>query len=102
MRKHDQTIFYLENLQPDWLTPRNRRIYTWLGVSLPNILIGVLVSLTLFMFVDTLLEGASELNAPLLIIMSVLGGLLGALVRRVAPGDVSHSYQSDHHGTERE
>src|SRR5260370_39102757 len=45
MHIHDQTVFYLEHLQPDWLTPTQRRSYAWLAVPLPTIMIGVLVSL---------------------------------------------------------
>jgi hypothetical protein len=29
MRAHQQTIFFLEHLQPDWLPQRQRRLYQW-------------------------------------------------------------------------
>ena len=81
MREHSQTIFYLEHLQPDWLPLRDQRPYVWLGVRLPDILIGILVGLTIFIFIDTLLQGALNLNDLRLIILGILGGLLGGLFR---------------------
>ena len=39
MREHNQTVFYLEQVQPDWLADRQRRVYEWLGVRLPAIII---------------------------------------------------------------
>ena len=46
MRRQDQTIFYLEHMQPTVLeTEREQHIYKRCAVALPAILIGVLVSL---------------------------------------------------------
>ena len=50
MREHNQTVFYLEQVQPDWLADRQRRVYEWLGVRLPAIIIGALVSILIGWF----------------------------------------------------
>jgi GTPase SAR1 family protein len=46
MKQQSQTIFYIEHMQPDWLDSTEMG-YTYLGIAvlLPNVLIGVLVSL---------------------------------------------------------
>ena len=76
MKWQNQTIFYLEQMQPTWL-PSNRmlRVYDWLAVRLPGVLMGMLVSLTLF-FISFGYSAA----LPLLIPNILLGGLLGALL----------------------
>jgi serine/threonine protein kinase len=44
LKRHNQTIFYLEHLQPDWIDSlRWRRVYAWLAIWLPGALIGTLV-----------------------------------------------------------
>ena len=99
MREHNQTIFHLEHLQPDWLAPRNQHTYTWLGVRLPNILIGILVSLTLFILMDTLLQNAADIYTWITIILGGLGGLLGALFRGgtvARQGDYNYTQQGRH------
>ena len=73
MREHNQTVFYLEHLQPDWLTPGQYRTYAWLAVHLPGILIGVLASLSI-----TLLFGF--VDAASMILYGAFGGLLGGLL----------------------
>src|SRR5262249_4542908 len=73
MRDHNQAVFYLEHLQPDWLTASQRRAYAWFAVRLPAIVIGILVTL----FVMT--SAGSELSSVLF--SGFLGGLLGGLCR---------------------
>jgi hypothetical protein len=107
MREHNQTIFYLEQLQPDWLTPQDRHTYAWSAVRLPDTLLGMLVSLSLFIFMATLLYRAFNLNPLLLIVLGVLGGLLGALLRGGALGRASRSReqvprQGDHNNIRQE
>lgn len=70
MRARNQPIFYLEHLQPDWLTDRQCYAYEWFGVRLPAMIIGGLVSI---LFGWLLRE--SEWSSLLQIV--VLGGLLG-------------------------
>jgi hypothetical protein len=74
MKRQSQTIFYLEQMQPTWLSSNGMlRAYDWLAVRLPNILMGVLISLTISVF----LGGYFDL---LLISTILLGGLLGGLL----------------------
>ncbi len=73
MRERHQTVFYLEQLQPDWLPSREKRMYARLGVRLPGILIGILAALGISEFYRAID------NPPALIISAVLGGFLGGL-----------------------
>jgi serine/threonine protein kinase len=50
MREHNQTVFYLEHLQPDWLEAKQQQTYTGLAVRLPAIFIGFLVSILVELF----------------------------------------------------
>ena len=88
MRTHNQTVFYLENLQPDWLSPQQQLVYKWLAVCLPAIFIGILVSILvqLFFFGGTALSNLSHF-----IQYSVLGGLLGGLWRGPTTENASQS-----------
>ncbi len=75
MKRQNQTIFYLEQMQPDWLSGnRMLGVYDWLGVRLPDVLMGVLVSLTISVFIF----GGFDL--PALMTSILLGGLLGGLL----------------------
>lgn len=72
MKQRNQSIFYIESIQPDWLVDeRMLRRYNWLAVRLPGVLVGVLVSLAL-PFVS--LDPSSHLEVIL------LSGLLGWLL----------------------
>ncbi len=73
MRDHNQAVFYLEHLQPDWLTARQQRTYAWLAVHLPAIIIGVLISILVYVFF------LGDTNPSSLLKNGVLGGLLGGL-----------------------
>jgi serine/threonine protein kinase/DNA polymerase III delta prime subunit len=75
MKQHNQTIFYIEHIQPDWLIDkRMQRIYDWLAVRLPYILTGVLVGLVPYLlFVQPILT-------PFLPEVILLAGLLGWLL----------------------
>jgi serine/threonine protein kinase len=50
MREKNQTLFYLERLQPDWLTAQQQRSYAWRAVGLPAIFIGVLMGFLVELF----------------------------------------------------
>ena len=86
MKQHSQTIFYIEHLQFDWLSSnRMLRAYDWLGVRLPNMLIGALVGLAISAFLLPF-----DIYAG--IISIVLGAFLGKLwggegaARKIRPG----------------
>ncbi|GHO98023.1 hypothetical protein KSF_080710 [Reticulibacter mediterranei] len=78
MHKHDQTIFYLEHLQPDWLPLRQYRRYVWLAVRLPGILLGICAGAAVF-----LLAKPTVLPVPEAIEYAIIGGLLGGLLSTV-------------------
>jgi hypothetical protein len=75
MKQRSQSIFYLEQMQPDWLEAfRLNRAYALLAVRLPGILIGILVSLV----INILLFG--YVGTVSLIQYGLMGGLLGGLL----------------------
>ena len=73
MRKHNQAVFYLEHLQPDWLSTEQQRIYAGLAIRLPAVVIGVLMNI----LVQSLLFGGADLSS--LLQSGVLGGLFGGI-----------------------
>jgi hypothetical protein len=65
MRAHNQSVFYLEQLQPDWLPSRRQQ---WLVTTGPAVLLGILVTIAMY---------------PFLRYFSILAGLvMGAFARR--------------------
>ena len=75
MKQHNQTIFYIEHIQPDWLVDkRMQRKYNWLGIRLPYILVGILVGLALYLLL------VQPILTPFLPEVILLGGLLGWLL----------------------
>jgi hypothetical protein len=84
MRKHNQTVFYLEFLQPDWLPARQQWFYIWLAVQVPGILIGVLASLTIALFLNAYNDLASLLQ------IGVVGGFLGGLFSEASSRDTGY------------
>jgi DNA-binding TFAR19-related protein (PDSD5 family) len=78
MKRKNQTLFYIEQMQPDWL-PEGRapRIYATLGVRLPGIVRGMLVSIILNIVLFFL--APSDNIAAILIFFGSLGGLWAAL-----------------------
>ena len=75
MRNHNQTVFYLEHLQPDWLDAKQQQTYAWLAVRLPAIVIGILMGIIVQSFFSF---GSGPSLSPLLQ-YAVLGGFLGGL-----------------------
>jgi len=75
MRERNQTIFYLERLQPEWLPlGRPRQFYELLAVKFTGILIGVLASVIMsvgYSIADNLADT---------IWYGLLGGLIGGLL----------------------
>ena len=47
MRQHNQTIFYLEQLQPDWLPKRQRAFYQWSSRLVYGLVIGLVYGLVI-------------------------------------------------------
>ncbi len=75
MHQQNQTVFYLEHLQPDWLPgSRMLRAYQWWAIRLPGVLIGVLVSFAISLW---FLGRAVSFDV---MVNTLLGGLLGGLL----------------------
>lgn len=71
MKRQSQTIFYLEQMQANWLSDNWRRwAYRWLAVRLPGVLIGILVSLSISTFIS---------SGPIILEIG-LGGLIGGFL----------------------
>jgi DNA polymerase III delta prime subunit len=80
IREHNQVVFYLEHLQPDWLPAGQQLAYTWLAIRIPGMLIGVLASLIITLFLG-------YQNPASLLQFGVLGGFLGGLFSETAGED---------------
>ncbi len=99
MRQQNQTIFYLEHLQPDWLSSRQRRIYLWGGLRLPALLMGILALLLIQGFLVVLSPPLANVLGWELLINVLLGSFLGWLwsesaVARILPAEgQSKGYQ---------
>jgi hypothetical protein len=77
MKRQNQTLFYLEQMQPDWLSSsRALRVYKRLAVRLPGVLIGMIVSFSISVFIPFSSGGSGENG----IINILLGGLLGGFL----------------------
>jgi serine/threonine protein kinase len=73
MKQQSQTIFYLERMQPDWLSGESMmRAYDRWAVRFPDILMGVLVSLIVSLLLCPLVA-----SFAFLILNIFLGGLIG-------------------------
>jgi serine/threonine protein kinase len=74
MQQHGQVVFYIEELQPEWIDKfRWRQVYMWLAVLLPGALIGALAGL----LSNDVLFHAGDFKAILL--DSLYGLLMGFL-----------------------
>jgi TIR domain/NACHT domain len=78
MRANNQPVFYLEHLQPDWLTCTQQRRYTWLAVRLPALLVGILAS---FLITPV----STSLEPKLFFQYGALGAWLGWVFSRRSP-----------------
>lgn len=79
MKSHNQAIFYLEQMQPDWIKGSRWTLllYDWLAVRLPGLLIGMLCGLV-------------AINVPYnntsikeLLMQAIMGGSIGLLSSRI-------------------
>jgi hypothetical protein len=79
MRERNQTVFYLEHLQPDWLTRSEQHPFLISAVRLPTIVIGLLVTLLVQAFFA---DPASPYALGSLLRYGAMGGFLGWLWSR--------------------
>jgi hypothetical protein len=92
MRSHNQTVFYLEQMQPDWLTDKLQPIYKWLGVRLPAMIIGALVSVLIGWFFVGFSGFLLDISGWKHILQeSTIGGLLGGLLCPIGADDAAYS-----------
>ena len=75
LQKHYQTVFYLEHVQSDWLPDSLRQRAFRLTLRLPLILLGMLSSLVIGLFLQTVFDLTTGIQAAAL--GCVLGGCFG-------------------------
>jgi len=81
MKQHNQTVFYIEHLQPDWLSgERARQAYDRWALRFPAVLMGILVSLTINSSIGSFFTPAPLFALPSLTLNIVLGGFIGWLL----------------------
>lgn len=86
MQQRSQSVFYLEQLQPHWLTTRlSMRLYDWLGIRLPGVVIGALIAI----LVGILFSGIYTAGSPGFLrasaiapLYGLVGGCMGALLSK--------------------
>jgi len=89
MKQHNQTVFYIEHLQPDWLSgERAPQAYDRWALRFPAVLMGILVSLT----INSFFTPAPLLSLPSLALNIVLGGFIGWLLS--AESTMQHPHES--------
>ena len=88
MKRQNQSIFYIEHMQADWLPKGSlSRTYERLGIQFPAILLGVLVNLII-----NNVFGTSDIADTLL--FAVIGGIIGYLLGSKPPQTVKHTYKN--------
>jgi transcriptional regulator with XRE-family HTH domain len=78
LQKHYQTVFYLEHVQSDWLPDSLRQYAFRLTMSLPIILLGMLSSIVIGLFLQTVFDLTTGIQA------AILGCLLGGCLSQSA------------------
>ncbi|MGH2478756.1 MAG: NACHT domain-containing protein, partial [Ktedonobacteraceae bacterium] len=78
LQKHYQTVFYLERVQLDWLPDNLRQRAFWLTMRLPIILLGIVSSCVIGLFLQTVFDLTTGIQA------AVLGGLLAGCLSQLA------------------
>jgi hypothetical protein len=100
MRDHNQTVFYLEHLQPSCLNTRQQRIYAGLAVRLPALIIGALVSILVTSFIySSRFIYSPFIYSPidLLFLLVLQSGVMGGLLAGVFQESVSKKEERQGH-----
>jgi hypothetical protein len=79
MRERNQSLFFLERLQPDWLGPRAQAVYPWFGVTVLNFAIGAALASAVGNLV-----GLSDLTG-----ITTVSALTGVVAGLLVPPDPS-------------
>ncbi len=66
LQKHYQTVFYLEHVQSDWLPDSLQQRAFWLTMRLPLILLGILASCIIGLFLQTVVDLTTGVQAAVL------------------------------------
>ncbi len=78
LKQQNQTVFYLEQLQPSWLSgKRGRRVYDWLAVRLPGVLMGLLFILAVYVFILSIQGGSGYFSSLNYIFRGIFEGIFG-------------------------
>ena len=81
MKQHNQTVFYIEHLQPSWLSGEwMRQAYDRWAVRFPAILMGMLASLAISTLLYSLFSFSLSSVTAFLALNLVLGGFIGWLL----------------------
>ena len=78
LKRHYQTVFYLEHVQSDWLPDSLRKPAFQLAMCLPLILLGMLCSFVIGLLLQTVFDLTTGIQAM------VIGGLLGGCLSQLA------------------
>jgi transcriptional regulator with XRE-family HTH domain len=78
LQTHYQTVFYLEHVQIDWLPQGMRQDTLWLTMRLPIMLLGMLSSIILGLFLQTVFDLTTGIQA------AILGCFLGGCLSQPA------------------
>jgi serine/threonine protein kinase len=93
LQQHNQTIFYIEHLQPDWLTgERMHRAYDRWALRFPAIFMGMLVCLAISVLLAPAAFNFSSLSALALSLASIIefGGFIGWLLETGSTSQPPH------------
>jgi transcriptional regulator with XRE-family HTH domain/energy-coupling factor transporter ATP-binding protein EcfA2 len=66
LQKHYQTVFYLERVQSDWLPDSLQQRAVWLTMRLPILLLGLLASCIIGLFLQTVVDLTTGIQAAIL------------------------------------
>ncbi len=66
LQKHYQTVFYLEHVQSDWLPDSLQQRAVWLTMRLPIIFLGILGSCIIGLFLQTVVDLTTGIQAAIL------------------------------------
>jgi len=90
LQKHYETVFYLEHVQSDWL-PASMQQYAYrLTMSLPIMLLGMLSSIIIGLFMQTVFDLTTGIQA------AILGCLLGSCFSQIAGTSTSQKRSHKH------
>ena len=91
LQTHYQTVFYLEQVQADWLPDSLRRHAFRLTMRLPTILLGMVSSFVIGLFLQTVFDLTTGIQA--VILGGVLGGCFGQSASTSTEGGTPNTTQ---------